>query len=111
MSGARDVVLDAPARLVERGRSLDAVGALPQSRAAFAGARRACLVLDLLRRAGRPVVGREETLEASRVPEVDALGVVVATPRPPGDDGEPARPPYPRRSGNRVLRGSSRGRR
>ncbi|KAK7237196.1 ubiquitin-protein transferase [Aureococcus anophagefferens] len=88
MSGARDVVLDAPAALASAAFRENAVGALPKARGAFAAARRACLSMELLRRASRrhPGVPRSEVLESYRVPEVDALGVVIATPRHDDDD-------------------------
>ena len=93
MSGARDVVLDAPAALASAAFRENAVGALPKARGAFAAARRACLSMELLRRASRrhPGVPRSEVLESYRVPEVDALGVVIATPRHDDDDARQPR--------------------
>ena len=76
---SRDVVLDRPARLAQEALTLQRVKALPPASTAFSAARRALFGLELLRRAGHAAgVPRKETLESYRVPQVDALGVVIA---------------------------------
>ena len=77
--GPAVVVLDKPLRLAQEALTLQRVKALPPAQTAFSAARRALFGLELLRRAGHAAgVPRRETLESYRVPQVDALGVVIA---------------------------------